>query len=312
MNIKSLINTFVNLYPVWIIGSSFIGFFFPPVFKWFSGSYMTWALALVMLGMGLTLSIDNFRHILTIPGAVITGAVIQYTVMPMAALLVGKIIGLETSLAVGLILVGCCPGGTASNVITYLARANLALSIIMTTVSTLLAIVVTPLLTKALAGALVPVDALGIFLTTIKVILVPVSVGVFFNYKFSKVAEKIATIGPMTSVLAIVFIAGGIVAQSAEIVATYVKSLFLGAALLHIIGFVLGYYITRVLKFKIKEARTVSIEAGMQNGGLAAVLAKANFPLQPLVAVPAVFSSVIQTLIGGILAAYWQRKATKE
>jgi len=273
---------------------------------------MTWALAIVMLGMGLTLSIDNFRHILTIPGAVITGAVIQYTVMPMAALLVGKILGLETSLAVGLILVGCCPGGTASNVITYLARANHALSIIMTTVSTLLAIVFTPLLTKALAGELVPVDALGIFLTTIKVILIPVAIGVYCNYKFSKVAEKIATVGPMTSVLAIVFIAGGIVAQSAEIVATYVKSLFLGAALLHIIGFILGYYLTRVLKYKIKEARTVSIEAGMQNGGLAAVLAKANFPLQPLVAVPAVFSSVIQTLIGGILAAYWQRKTTKE
>ena len=312
MNIKSIINAFVKLYPVWIISSSFIGFFYPPAFSWFTGSYMTGALAIVMLGMGLTLHVDDFRGILKMPGAVATGAVIQYTVMPLAAFAVGKLLLLEPSLAVGLILVGSCPGGTASNVIAYLAKANLALSIIMTTVSTMLAIMATPLLTKALAGALIPVDAWGIFLTTIQVILVPVTLGVYLNYRFPKVAGKIATVGPLASVLAIVFIAGSIVAQSAEIVAAHAQSLLLGASLLHIIGFALGYLITRLLGYKEKEARTVSIEAGMQNGGLAAVLARTNFPLQPLVAVPAVFSSVIQTLFGGLLAAYWRWKTDRD
>jgi len=312
MSLQKILDTFVNLYPVWIISSSFIAFFYPPAFIWFKGSFMTGALAVVMLGMGLTLRIEDFRGILTMPGAVAVGAAVQYTVMPLAALAVGKILNLESTLAVGLILVGSCPGGTASNVIAYLARANLALSVIMTTVSTILAIVATPLLTKVLAGTLIPVDAWGLFLTIVQVILVPVTVGVYCNYRFPKVAGKISTIGPLAAVLAIVFIAGGIVAQSAETVAEFAKSLLIGASLLHIIGFILGYIITKLLGFREKEARTVSIEAGMQNGGLAAVLAKTNFPLQPLVAVPAVFSSVIQTLFGGLLAAYWRWKTDRE
>jgi BASS family bile acid:Na+ symporter len=272
---------------------------------------MTAALALVMLGMGLTLSINDFRSILRMTSAVATGAVIQYTVMPLTALFLGTILRLEPSLAVGLILVACCPGGTASNLITYLARANLALSIIMTSVSTMLAIIVTPLLTKLLAGTLVPVDAWGMFLTTIQVILLPVSLGVYANYRFPQTAKKASISGPLISVLAIVFITGGIVAPSAGIIAKYARLLLIGAALLHMIGFALGYVITKLLRYKEKEAITVSIEAGMQNGGLAAVLARQNFPLLPLVAIPAVFSAFLQTVIGGILAAYWSWKTSR-
>jgi len=312
MSLKKIINIFVTLYPLWIISSSLIGFFYPPAFIWFKGSFMTGALAVVMLGMGLTLRIEDFRSVLEMPGAVAVGAIIQYTVMPFSALAVGKLLNLESTLAVGLILIGSCPGGTASNVLAYLARANLALSVIMTTVSTILAIVATPLLTKVLAGTLIPVDAWGLFLTIVQVILVPVTIGVYCNYRFPKVTGKISTIGPLAAVLAIVFIAGSIVAQSAETVAEFAKSLLIGASLLHIIGFILGYIITKLLGFREKEARTVSIEAGMQNGGLAAVLAKTNFPLLPLVAVPAVFSSVIQTLFGGLLAAYWRWETDRE
>lgn len=305
---KKILNIFVNLYPVWIISSSFLGYLYPPLFQWFSGNWMVGALALVMLGMGLTLHVDDFKEITKMPGAVFMGAALQYTVLPLSAFGISKLLQLDPALAVGLIIVGCCPGGTASNVITFLARGHLALSIIMTTVSTMLAIIATPLLTQLLAGTYVPVDAWGLFYTTVKVVLVPVALGVFINYKFPNIGKKLSLAGPVTSVWAIVFIAGSIVAQSADTVAANAFTLFLATGSLHIIGFILGYAVARTFRYDGPVARTVSIEVGMQNGGLAAVLAKQNFPMQPLAAVPAVFSSVMQTLIGGLLAAYWRWK----
>lgn len=269
---------------------------------------MVGALALVMLGMGLTLHVDDFKEITKMPGAVFMGAALQYTVLPLSAFGISKLLQLDPALAVGLIIVGCCPGGTASNVITFLARGHLALSIIMTTVSTMLAIIATPLLTQALAGTYVPVDGWGLFYTTVQVVLVPVALGVFINYKFPNIGKKLSLAGPVTSVWAIVFIAGSIVAQSADTVAANAYILFLATGLLHTIGFVLGYVVARLFRYNDTISRTTSIEIGMQNGGLAAVLAKKNFPMEPLAAVPSVFCSVVQTLIGGLLAAYWRWK----
>lgn len=306
IRMKKGLNVFVNLYPVWIISSSFLGYVYPPAFAWFSGNWMVGALALVMLGMGLTLHIDDFKELTKMPFTVILGAVLQYTAMPFSAYFIGKWLVLEPALAVGLIIVGCCPGGTASNVITYLARGHLALSIIMTTVSTMLAIVATPLLCQLLAGQYVPVDALGLFYTTVQVVLIPVALGVFINYRFPDFGKKVSLAGPVVSVWAIVFIAGSIVAQSAGTVADNALKLFIAAGLLHVVGFILGYLFTWIFRNNPAICRTVSIEVGMQNGGLAAVLAKRNFPMEPLSAVPAVFSSVMQTLIGGLLAAYWR------
>ncbi len=308
MNYKKLINLFINLYPLWIILSSIIGFLYPPAFFWFSGNWMVGALALVMLGMGITLNVDDFKSILSMKRAVLLGAVLQYSIMPLSAWLIAKVLNLSPELAVGLIIVGCCPGGTASNVITYLARGHLALSIIMTSVSTMLAVIMTPVLCDALAGRYIPVDAWGMFITTIKVVLLPVAIGVFLNYRYPAAISKISLSGPFISVWAIVFIAGSIVAQSAGTVAENALKLFLAAGLLHVFGFALGYFMSSLFKYNRAINRTVSIEVGMQNGGLAAVLAKQNFPLQPLAAVPAVFSSVMQTLIGGLLAAYWRWK----
>lgn len=311
MNIKKVINLFISLYPLWIILSSLIGFLYPPIFFWFSGNWMVGALALVMLGMGLTLNVDDFKAILNMKMAVLLGAVLQYTVMPFLAWFIAKYLNLPTELAVGLIIVGCCPGGTASNVITYLGRGHLALSIAMTSVSTMLAIFMTPMLCDALAGRYIPVDAWGMFITTVKVVLIPVALGVFLNYKFPHEIAKISLSGPFISVWAIVFIAGSIVAQSADTVAEHAGQLFWAAGLLHVFGFGFGYLITSLLKYNSIISRTVSIEVGMQNGGLAAVLAKENFPLQPLAAVPAVFSSVMQTIVGGLLAGYWRWRVDK-
>ena len=310
---KNLLNQFINLYPLWIISSSLLAFLYPPAFLWFSGQFMVIALALVMLGMGLTLKVEDFKKILEVPWAVALGAAAQFTMMPLMGWSIAKMLDLEPDLAVGLILVACCPGGTASNVIAYLARANVALSVVMTSVSTMLAIIVTPLLTSKLAGAYIPVDGWGIFKTTVQVVLLPVLLGVYLNYRFPEKVKKVSLAGPVVAVLAIVFIAGSIVAQSADVVAKYAYQILLAATLLHTFGFILGYVSSYIFGFKSIISKTISIETGMQNGGLAAVLSKENFAQNPMVGIPAVFSSVMQTLIGGLLAGYWRwRSASKE
>ena len=174
---------FINFYAVWIILAFVIGFFFPNAFMWFTyGNWMTWALATVMLCMGLTLKVEDFISLFRTPKVVVVAAVVHYTVMPLSGLLIVKIMNLPTEFAVGLLLLASCPAGTASNMIAYIARANVALSVISTAVSTLLAIVMTPLLTKLLAGQYVHVDAWSMFLHVIQIVLIPVSLGVISIY----------------------------------------------------------------------------------------------------------------------------------
>jgi BASS family bile acid:Na+ symporter len=309
---KKAIEWFINLYAVWIIMSFAIGFFWPQAFLWFTkGHWMTIALALVMLGMGLTLRIEDFKAIFSMPRTVVLAAISQYTIMPLSGWLIAKALNLPTPFAVGLILVACCPGGTASNMIAYIGRANIALSVISTAVSTILGIVMTPLLCKLLAGQYVPVDALGMFLNVIEVVLIPVAIGVFVNFKFPNFVKSIGQGGPVVSTIAIIFISGGIIAPAVisgkATILKYSGILILAASLLHTLGFGLGYYMARIFKYDKGISKAVSCETGMQNGGLAAILAKNTFPsLMPLVAVPSVFCSVIQTIIGGILATIWR------
>lgn len=315
---KRILNWFINLYAVWIVLSFVIGFYCPKVFMWFThGNWMTAAMALVMLGMGLTLNISDFRELIRMPRAVVLGAISQYTIMPLFGWLIAKVLDLPTEFAVGLILVACCPGGTASNMIAYIGRANVALSIVMTSVSTILGIVMTPALCKLLAGQLVPVDALGMFLSVVEVVLLPVAFGVFINYKFPGFSRRLGQTGPVVSTWAIVFISGGIIApavvEGQEMLMQYAGILSLAALLLHSFGFGLGYLFARICGYNSRIAKTVSGETGMQNGGLAAVLAKNNFPsLMPLIAVPSVFCSVMQTIVGGILATFWRFSSSKK
>jgi BASS family bile acid:Na+ symporter len=303
---------FTNFYPVWIVASSVLGLIKPETLMWFSGAWVVWALTIVMLSMGSTLTIDDFRRLGKMPGAVALGFALQYSVMPLSGWFAARLLGLDTGLTVGLILLASCPGGTASNLITYLARGDLALSVVMTMASTLLAFIMTPLWCQALAGQYVPVDMLGLCLSTLQVVVIPVLIGVFCNWRFPKQVAAVSAFAPAVSVLAIIFIAGSIVAQSAEAVIAYAGRVALAVLLVHTLGFMLGYLIARLFRFSIVTSRTVSIEVGMQNGGMAAVLAKQNFPLQPIAAVPAVFSSVIQTLLGSLLAAVWRVRVPRE
>lgn len=299
---------FNNLYPVWLLGLAVIAFYRPQTMLWFDKPWIFWSLATSMLGMGLTLSLEDFKAIGRMPGSVALGFIAQYTIMPLSGWLVAHLLKLDPGLAVGVILVASCPGGMASNMISYLARANVALSVVLTLVSTLLAFIFTPAWTSVLAGKYVPVDAWGLCLSALQLTVAPVVLGVLIRWKLPRAADTIGACGPTIAVLAFTLVSGGIVAASAEAIATHFGRLAVATFLLHLLGFCVGYGISKLLRYPESVARTVSIEVGMQNGGMAASLAREHFPAMPLAAAACVFSGVLQNVIGGLLAAWWKRR----
>ncbi len=305
---KRFFDGFNNLYPFWLVLLATVAFFHPPVMLWFDSDWVFWSLATSMLGMGLTLNLEDFRAIGRMPGSVALGFLAQYTLMPLAGWGTARLLGLEAGLAVGIILVASCPGGMASNMITYLARANVALSVVLTLVSTLLAFFFTPFWTQKLAGEYVPVDAWGLCKSALQLTVAPVVLGVLIRWKLPRTAHCIGAAGPTFAVLAFVCVTGGIVAASAEAIAQHFGRLALAALVLHVIGFTVGYLLPKLLRFPESVARTVSIEVGMQNGGMAASLARLHFAAMPLAAAAGVFSGVMQNILGGIAAAIWKRR----
>lgn len=303
-----LLTRFTGLYAVWLICGVIAALLVPSAFTWFTGPWITGALSLVMLGMGFTLTLDDLKRLLTMPGSLALGFLAHYSIMPLTGWLLARWLGLEPGFAVGLILVACCPSGTASNVVSLIAKADVALAVAVTLTSTLLAFLMTPLWCQLLAGRYVPVDAVGLSLSTLQIVVAPVVVGLICNLKFPQTISKVARFGPPVSVVALVLITCGIVSQNAQAVVANAGKLTIAATLLHVMGFALGYLVARVLRYPKIVARTISIEVGMQNGGLAVALAKKNFVTEPLAAVPAVFSSVIQNLVGGLIAAWWRSR----
>ncbi len=281
---KRFFDWFNNLYPVWLVSLAVLAFYRPQTMLWFDKPWIFWSLAASMLGMGLTLSIADFKAIGRMPGSVVLGFVAQYTIMPLAGWLVATVLKLEPGLAVGIILVASCPGGMASNMISYLARANVALSVVLTLCSTMLAFLFTPTWTSALAGKYVPVDAWGLCLSAFQLTVAPVVLGVLIRWKLPRAAEQIGACGPTVAVLAFVLVTGGIVAASAGDIAGNFGRLTLAAFLLHLLGFVVGYVVPKLFRYPESVARTISIEVGMQNGGMAASLARAHFAAMPLAA----------------------------
>lgn len=308
---KGFLTWFTNLYPVWLVGTAALAFFLPDTMLWFSGQWIVWALSIAMLGMGMTLSLDDFRGLMKMPGAVTLGFMAQYTLMPLIGWFTAWSLRLEPGFAVGIILVASCPGGMASNMITFLAGANVALSVVLTMVSTLLAFIFTPLWTSTLAGQYVPVDAWGLCKSTMQAVVAPIVIGVLCNWRFPRTVAKISIFGPAVAVVALSMITGGIVAVAAPQIAANFGKLVVAAVVLHVLGYGLGYAISKVLGYPEVVARTVSIEVGMQNGGMAAMLARMHFAAQPLAAVPAVFSGVIQNILGGLLASWWRSRPAK-
>ncbi len=294
-----------NAFPLWVMTVAIIALYQPAWFTWFKGPWIVGGLAVIMLGMGLTLTFDDFRSITRMPRAVALGFAAQFTIMPFLGWALGRLFALETPYAVGLILVACCPGGTASNVVTYLARANVCLSVVMTMCSTFAAVLLTPLLTSWLAGALVEVDGWGLFWSTFQVVILPVVAGVCLNRVAPRAVRRAQLILPLVSVVVIALICASIIGGSADALRGAAWRVIGAVFCLHSGGFALGYGVARLLRFDIAVARTVSIEVGMQNSGLGVVLARRHFA-DPLTAVPCAIASVFHSVIGSLLAGWWR------
>lgn len=296
---------FIRLFPLWAIILSALAYTLPAVFTEMKTSIIP-LLTIIMFSMGLTLTVDDFKRALSMPKLIFSGLILQYTIMPLAALLVSRIFQLDQTLTIGMILVGACPGGTASNVITYLARGNVALSISLTSISTVLAIVLTPAITLLIADTEVNVPAGKMLVSILYIVIFPVGLGLalkhFYAYRIQSIAEYL----PLVAVLAIVLIIAIITALNAEQIPLLGATLLLAVALHNITGLFAGYYSARLLGYPAKECRTLAIEVGMQNSGLAVALAIKHF--SAATALPGAIFSIWHNLSGSALAFIWSKK----
>ena len=274
-----------------IIIFSVIAFFYPKGFS-LATNYTTMFLGAAMFGMGLTIKAEDFRIVFTRPKDLCIGFILQYTVMPLAAFALAKAFGLSADLALGVILVGCCPGGTASNVITYVAKGDVPLSVGMTIVSTLLAPLCTPVLVYFLAGSWVEVSLVTMMISVVKVVLIPVLAGILIYRIFPKQVDAVREMLPLVSVIAIVMIISGIVGSNAEKIMTCGLLVMVVVAIHNTIGLALGTVAAKLMKLEEKKVTAIGIEVGMQNSGLAISLATANFAANPLATLPGAIFSV--------------------
>lgn len=272
-------------------------------------SYVNILLGIVMFGMGMTLKLSDFKVVFTKPKAVIVGILSQFIIMPVLAFVLAFAFQLPAELAVGVILVGSCPGGTSSNVMTYLAKGDVALSVGMTACTTIMAPIVTPLLVLLFAGQTVDVDVLEMFLSIVQVVLVPIAAGFLINYFFEKVAAACASVLPLVSVVGISLIIMAVVAANQAKLLTVGPLIILVVMLHNVLGYALGYLVGRVLRLTKEQMRTLSIEVGMQNSGLASSLATVHFASMPLAAVPGAVFSVWHNISGAVYANILARSA---
>ena len=293
---------------MWVTLGGVVALLYPPAFTWFLDyGLITPGLQIIMLGMGLTLELSDFSRVFRAPAPFGWGVLLQYTVMPMMGWAMGLAFGLPTPFAVGLVLVCCCPGGTASNVIAYLAEADVALSVSMTAFSTMLAALCTPLLTTWIVGSRVDVDGLGLFFSTAKVVLLPVAVGLAMRRYLPRLTEKLLPVSPAAAVVMIVLIVAAVLGARKDAVLESGLQLLGAVVSAHALGFLLGYVFGGLSGGFGRVARTTSIEVGMQNSGLGAVLAQAHFA-NPLTVIPSAISAITHCIIGSALAAWWARR----
>jgi len=254
--------------------------------------------------------LEDFSRVFKMPKSILLGVGLQYTIMPGLGYVLALAFNLPIDFVIGLILVACCPGGTASNVVCFIARTHVALSVSLTTCSTLLAVLLTPFLTTwwvesislELTGLKVDVDTLGLLLKTLKVVILPVLIGIFLNHFFHSWVKKVEAYTPLLAVLSIVFIVDFILADKKSAILEIGASLIGAVILLHLLGFILGYVLSRLFRFAERDAQTVSIEVGMQNSGLATELARSNFSTYGLATVPGAISALTHCILGSIAA----------
>ena len=300
-----MISRLTRLFPLWALLFSAVAYAVPGLFAAMKPAIVP-LLGLVMFGMGMTLTWNHFAEVLKRPAVVGLGVFLQYLVMPLAAWLIARMLDLPPYLMAGLVLVGACPGGTASNVVCYLARGDVALSITLTTLSTLLAIVMTPLLTWLYVGQKVPVPVQSMLWSIFKIVLLPVALGVLVNSLFGRRLQGVKPLFPLLSVVAIVVIIAIVVALNRENIAAMGVAVALAVVLHNLVGLACGYGVPRLLGLDARICRTLAIEVGMQNSGLGVALAVKYF--SAAAALPGALFSIWHNLSGSMLAGVWSRR----
>ena len=293
-----------------IVIFSVVAYFVPDYFSWMT-NYTTIFLALAMFGMGTSIDSDSFKEILKNPKDVFIGSLAQFTIMPLIAWVLAIAFNVNKDIALGIILVGSCPGGTASNVITHIAGGNVSMSVSMTILSTLLAPIVTPFLVYLLAGRWVEVSIFAMFKSVVTVILIPVLMGIFAKKLSPEKMEKSKSIFPLISSLAIILIISGIIGANSEKIAKSGLIVLLIVMIHNALGLLLGLGVSKLFKMDYDKQTALSIEVGMQNSGLAIQLATANFALNPLATLPGAIFSIWHNISGSIFASI-RRKDVKD
>ncbi|MBE5832465.1 MAG: bile acid:sodium symporter family protein [Butyrivibrio sp.] len=307
------VSDFVGKYmAVIVLVIAALALFVPASCLWIQTSWVNYLLMIVMFGMGLTLKPSDFVVVFKRPKDIIIGCIAQFTLMPLIAFVLGKGFGLEAGLLAGVILVGTCPGGTSSNVITYLSKGDVALSVGMTSVNTLLAPFLTPAITYLLLRTSVTVDVTSMFVSIIKVVIVPILLGFVINKFFGKFVSKALDILPVVSVVAITLIVAAVVSHNSSKILETGFVVFAVVILHNVLGYALGYLLGRILKLPLSKKKALSVEIGMQNSGLATSLAGSAFPDLAMATVPGAIFSVWHNISGAILANIFRRMEEKE
>lgn len=293
------------LFPLWAILFSMLAYVMPSLFVPLKGMIVP-LLGVIMFCMGMTLLPADFKEAVKRPKVIALGLILQFSVMPLSAYLLGHLLGFPALLLAGFILVGAAPGGTASNVMTFLAKGDVALSITLTACSTLLGVVLTPYMTLFLTKEVVEVNALAMLWSIVKIVFLPVGLGVLINYFFSSKIQKVQAILPSISMVGIVMIIAIVVALNQSRIVEVGAWVALGVVLHNALGLILGYWLSKMAGYNERIARTIAIEVGMQNSGLAVALATKYFGA--LAALPGALFSVWHNVSGSLLASYWSRK----
>lgn len=290
-----------------VLAIAALALFVPASALWIDTSWINYLLMIVMFGMGLTMKPKDFALIFKRPKDIIIGCAAQFIIMPALAFGLSRLFGLDAALTAGVVLVGTCPGGTASNVITYLSKGDVALSVGMTSVNTLLAPILTPAITYLLLQTTVSVDVWAMFISIIQVIIIPIALGFLVNHFFGKFTEKAVDVLPLVSTVAICLIVASVVSHNAGKIYTS-GAVVLAVVILHnLLGYACGFGLGKLLRMPVAKIKALSIEIGMQNSGLATSLAGTAFPSLSMATVPGAIFSVWHNISGAVLAAVYRR-----
>lgn len=305
--LRKVSSIFGRYMAVIVVAVTLLSLFVPSSSLWIQTGWINPLLMLVMFGMGLTLSIRDFIPVFTHPKYVLLGTIAQFTIMPLLAWGLSIVFGLDAALMAGVVLVGTCPGGTSSNVITYLSRGDVALSVGMTSVNTLLAPFLTPAITYMILHAAISVDVVAMFVSIVQVVIIPIVLGFAINKLFPKITETLSDILPAVSVTAICLIVACVVSHNSERILSTGWLVFAVVILHNILGYLCGFILGKILGLDTARVKAISIEVGMQNSGLATSLAGSTFPNFAMATVPGALFSVWHNISGALLASVYRR-----